>query len=99
MRALIIGGGVGGLSAGIALRRAGWDVAVFERAPAFGAVGAGLTLWANAVKALDSLGVGPALREGSRKTAGGGFHTWRGRPLAVFPADSLDRLTGAPTVA
>lgn len=99
MRVLIIGGGVGGLSVGIALRRAGWDVAVFERAPAFGVVGAGLTLWANAVKALDSLGLGPALRGGSQKSPGGGFHTWRGQPLAVFSGDAFERLTGAPTVA
>jgi 2-polyprenyl-6-methoxyphenol hydroxylase-like FAD-dependent oxidoreductase len=56
-KALIIGGGIGGLAAGVALRRVGWDVAVFEQAPAYREVGAGLTLWANAVRALAVLGL------------------------------------------
>ena len=51
-RVLIIGGGIGGLSAGIALRRAGFEVDVFERAPEFTEIGAGISLWANAIYAL-----------------------------------------------
>src|SRR4051812_3971851 len=100
MKALIIGGGIGGLSTGIALRRAGWEVAVFERAPAFREVGAGLTLWANAVRALDSLGVGEALRAGGMADApGGGVRTWRGRMLLSLSSEDLTRVTGAPSVA
>lgn len=41
---VIVGGGLGGSTAGIALHRAGWSVTVLEQAPEFGAVGAGLTL-------------------------------------------------------
>jgi len=62
MRALIIGGGIGGLAAGLALRGAGLDVAVFERAPEFRTVGAGLTLWANAVNSLNMKPRPPAVR-------------------------------------
>ena len=57
MRALVIGGGIGGLAAAVALRRAGHEVTVFEQAPAFREVGAGLAVSANALKALDALGL------------------------------------------
>lgn len=55
--ALVIGAGIGGLAAAIGLRRAGWSVSVLERAPVIAEVGAGLTLWPNAVKALAALGL------------------------------------------
>jgi 2-polyprenyl-6-methoxyphenol hydroxylase-like FAD-dependent oxidoreductase len=55
--ALIVGAGIGGLAAGIALRRAGWDIRIFERADAPRAVGFGLGLAPNAMVALRHLGV------------------------------------------
>ncbi|MFB4267434.1 FAD-dependent monooxygenase [Nonomuraea sp. GTA35] len=62
-RAVVIGGGVGGLAAGAALRRKGWEVTVLERAPVIEPVGSGLAIAANALKALDVLGVGDRVRE------------------------------------
>ena len=44
MRALITGAGIGGLTAAIALRRAGLEVEVYERAPRLAEVGAGISL-------------------------------------------------------
>jgi 2-polyprenyl-6-methoxyphenol hydroxylase-like FAD-dependent oxidoreductase len=54
---IVVGGGIGGLTAALALHRAGIGVTVFERAPAFTEVGAGMSLWPNATRVLQSLGV------------------------------------------
>src|SRR5947209_4747871 len=56
-RVLVVGGGIGGLAAALALRRVGIRASVFERAPEIREVGAGLTIWSNAIKALRQLGV------------------------------------------
>lgn len=56
--ALIVGAGIGGLSAGIALRQAGWDVRIFERSAALRELGFGVGLAPNAMVALGQLGIG-----------------------------------------
>jgi salicylate hydroxylase len=56
MQVIIAGGGTGGLATALALRKAGIDPLVLERAPAFTAIGAGLGLQANAMKALTYIG-------------------------------------------
>jgi len=53
----IIGGGVGGVAAGVALHRAGIEVTIYERAEAFREVGAGMMLWPNATRVLKALGL------------------------------------------
>ena len=55
--AIIVGAGIGGLAAGIALRRAGWRTRIFERAAAPRELGFALNLAPNAVSALRALGV------------------------------------------
>lgn len=57
MKILIIGGGIGGLTAAIALARATHEVTLVERAPEFSPVGAGIIMAPNAAKILASLGV------------------------------------------
>ncbi len=44
MKALVVGGGIGGLAAAIALRRAGLEVSVFEQAEELREIGAGLSI-------------------------------------------------------
>lgn len=61
-RAGVVGGGIGGLAAAIALRAKGWDVTVYEQAPQFTEVGAGLALGPSALAALDALGVSDSIR-------------------------------------
>ena len=62
MKAVIIGGGIAGLASALALTQHGWKVEVIERAPVFTEIGAGLSLWPNALRALDALGVGEVVR-------------------------------------
>lgn len=61
----VVGAGIGGLAAAGALRRIGLDVRVFEQAPRFAPVGAGIQLTANAMKALRGLGIADRVRQAS----------------------------------
>jgi 2-polyprenyl-6-methoxyphenol hydroxylase-like FAD-dependent oxidoreductase len=57
MRVAVVGAGVAGLTAGLALQRDGHDVAIFEQAPELRTGGFGLNLWTNAASLLHELGV------------------------------------------
>lgn len=96
--AIIIGAGIGGLSAAIALQKIGYNVSIYEKSAELKDVGAGISLWANAVKALDQLGVGERLRALGMREGGGGFHTPQGETLLGTDAQEAERRFGAPTV-
>ena len=72
-RAVVAGAGIGGLTAGVALARQGWDVTVLERAPVLEPVGAGLGLGPNALHALDAIGIGDPVRRFSAVQGRGGL--------------------------
>ncbi|WP_020391793.1 FAD-dependent monooxygenase [Kribbella catacumbae] len=55
--AIVVGAGIGGVTAAVALEQCGWQVTVLERAPELGEVGAGISVWPGAVAVLESLGV------------------------------------------
>jgi len=59
---IVVGGGIGGLAAALALLRAGADVRVYEQAAALGEVGAGLTLSRGAMRCCVALGIDQAVR-------------------------------------
>ena len=80
-KALVIGGGIGGLATAIALIQIGFEVEVFERFAELHDVGAGLSLWANAIRALDYLGLGNAVRALALPETAGGIHTPAGKLL------------------
>ena len=61
MRVAVIGGGIGGLSAALALLKTGCDVHVYEQAAKFGEIGAGIQIAPNASRLLQRLGLGAAL--------------------------------------
>ncbi|MGQ5636078.1 MULTISPECIES: FAD-dependent monooxygenase [unclassified Streptomyces] len=96
--AVVVGGGIGGLAAAIGLRRAGWDVRVLERAGTLADAGAGISLHANGLRALDALGVGAAVRAAARPQYTGGTRTPGGRWLAAMDGAALERALGTPIV-
>jgi 2-polyprenyl-6-methoxyphenol hydroxylase-like FAD-dependent oxidoreductase len=92
----VIGGGIGGLSTAIALRRAGVDVAVFEQSPELQEVGAGVGLQLAAVKALKRMGMlEPMLAIASEPLEALELRSWRsGRVLARLPQRELGKDVG-----
>jgi 2-polyprenyl-6-methoxyphenol hydroxylase-like FAD-dependent oxidoreductase len=98
MKAVIIGGGIGGLATALALSQAGWQVEVLERAPEFTEVGAGLSLWQNGLRALDALGVGHAVRGRALLQGQAGVRDAAGRWLARTSSAELDRRYGLPAM-
>lgn len=96
--AVVVGAGIGGLAAGLGLRRIGWDVTVVEQAPVLADVGAGISLAANGIHALDALGVGEAVRAEGRGQYTGGTRTPRGRWLVRMDGAAVERAVGTPIV-
>lgn len=96
--AIIIGGGIGGLASAIALGRIGWTVSIFEQASELREVGAGLAIWANAVRALEKLGVAAAVRALQPPMPSGGIYTWRGAPLITDESAALAQRIGEISV-
>src|SRR5450830_1656258 len=72
----ILGAGIGGLTAAIALHRAGHDVVVYEQSKQFLRVGADINLTPNAVRALDGLGIADAVRRTAARPTHRISRTW-----------------------
>ena len=85
MRVIVIGGGIGGLTAAIALRQVGIEVDVYERAPVLREVGAGIGLMSNAMRALDILGMGDEVRSQSLARNQLSLRHANGRVISVIP--------------
>lgn len=96
--AIVVGAGIGGLACAIALRGLGLQVRVLERAPDSTAVGAGITLWPNALAALDHLGARAAVERAGRVIAESAILEPDGTELSVAPLDAIARDHG-PLVA
>lgn len=90
---LVIGGGIGGLATALALHRVGWRVVVAERAARPSETGAGITLFPNAMRGLDAIGVGDRVRALVSGTPDGGPRGMRA-PDGRWLVRTGDRLTG-----
>ncbi len=94
LRVGIIGGGLGGLAAALALRHSGQEVVVFEQAPEFRAVGAGISLWPNGVKVLCLLGLGRRLAAAGGRMDLMAYADRDGRLLTELALDPLYEAVG-----
>ncbi len=97
-KVIIIGGGIGGVTAAIALKRAGMDVTVYERAEELREVGSGLPLWTNALRALHKLGLGDELGELGVQVTSVRVSTWRGDTLTDTSNDKYLKQLGTITI-
>ncbi|MFI5984502.1 FAD-dependent oxidoreductase [Streptomyces sp. NPDC051555] len=95
--AVVVGAGIGGLTAAVALHRRGWQVTVCERAPEPPVTGAGIGLAPNALRALDAIGVDAARAAGGHVPATMGARRSDGRWLTrTATADMAARYGVAP---
>src|SRR4051794_9883047 len=97
-KVIVAGGGVGGLTTAIALRRAGIEAHVYEQAPELRDIGAGLHIWTNAVRVLQRLGVAETLEQHASVTQKVEFRTSSGSLLASWPQAEISRENNAPTL-
>ncbi|WP_028226500.1 FAD-dependent oxidoreductase [Paraburkholderia ferrariae] len=65
LKAVIAGGGLGGMATAVALGMRGWDVTVYERQNALRAAGSGIYIWENGLRVLEALGAYDAAVEGA----------------------------------
>ena len=87
----IIGGGIAGLSTAIALKRIGIEVTVFEAAPEFQPVGAGIMLAANAMKAFAHLGIDDKISRAGRSFNSQAVLSQSGKTITRFQTDAITK--------
>lgn len=98
MKIAVVGGGIGGLSAALGLLKAGFDVDVYEQAPRFGEIGAGIQISPNASRLLDRLGLRSAMDKYGVRPAAVHQKRWDdGRTLQRSPlGPAVETRFGAP---
>ncbi|MBM2620263.1 FAD-dependent monooxygenase [Actinoplanes sp. LDG1-06] len=94
----VVGSGVGGLTAAIALQARGFAVDVYDQARSLDEIGAGVSLGGNGMRVLDALGLGAAVRNVSSRLQRIQFHHWRtGEIFYEHPmGDWYERRFGGP---
>ncbi|MGI5155138.1 FAD-dependent monooxygenase [Microbispora sp. CA-102843] len=96
--AVVVGAGIGGLTAALALKRKNWSVTVLEQAASIEPVGAGLAVAPNALRALDVIGVGDEVRKLSAIQGQSGIRVPDGRWLSRTTAEDAAARYGDPIV-
>ncbi|GAA4585948.1 FAD-dependent monooxygenase [Planotetraspora phitsanulokensis] len=98
MRIVVVGAGLGGVSAAVGLHRRGHEVTLYERGAELREAGTAVVVMPNGVRALDELGLSDYVRGQAMPAVNGGLRDWRGRPLLVTDAVQAQRTVG-PSVA
>lgn len=96
---VVVGAGIGGLAASIALRRAGHEVRTLERADELREAGHGITLWSNAMRVLRRLDCASRVLAVASALERGELRSSDGRVLVVTPVGAVSRALGEPSVA
>ncbi|KLI08912.1 salicylate hydroxylase [Mycolicibacterium conceptionense] len=86
MRVAVVGAGIGGLTAALALRANGIDATVYEQAHELKALGAGVSIATNGSRILTTLGVGDAVAAIAGPVTHYQFRTWQAEPIAGEPS-------------
>jgi len=95
---IVVGGGIGGLTAALALVERGIPVAVHERAPELREIGAGLGLWPAPLRVLDRLGIGDEVRALAGPWLEAGLRRADGRFLVRYSVEQFSARLGEPTI-
>lgn len=98
MRVVIVGGGIGGLAAGVALRRVGVETLIVEQVAAIHEVGAGLSIWPNAMNAIRELGVEAKVMALASVIERSLSQSLEGHPIVVTDFSAISRNAGAPSI-
>jgi 2-polyprenyl-6-methoxyphenol hydroxylase-like FAD-dependent oxidoreductase len=98
MEIIISGAGIAGLCVALALKQRGHTITIYERSKAQSGLGAGISLWPNAIKALDQLGVGGVVRSNGTNDHSGGIFAATGKRLVAADTAASAARYGAPTV-
>lgn len=96
-RFIVVGAGIAGLASAVALRRDGHEVRVLEQRTDVGA-GTGISIWPNALAALDDFGVGDAVRDAGGRVTAGAIRWRNGRWLRRPAGQRMVTALGEPLV-
>jgi len=94
LKVVVIGAGIGGLTAGIALRQVGYTVEIHDKASELRPVGAGISLWSNGVKVLNRLGLGQAIARLGGQMDHMEYRSHQGEILSQIELNNLVQIVG-----
>jgi len=97
-QAIIIGAGISGLTAAIALQQLGMKVRVYESASSLRTSGTGLSIMANAIAALKTIGVNNVVEAGGQAIRTFEIKNANGKPITSFPLDAVGKELGSDNV-
>lgn len=84
-KAIILGAGIGGLTAALFLQKQGWEVVIYEKKESLSEFGAGIVLAANAMYVLHQLGLAEQVQAAGAKVGMAEIRTWEGKPITTVP--------------